>query len=435
MQVTLEHLPKSSVALTIELSPDEVRPHLERAANRLSERKPVPGFRPGKAPYEIMRKTVGDDMIFHEALEPIVRATLPQAIQEQKLLTVGSPNVEIIKLAPGNPLIYKATLGLLPKVTLGDYKSLMVERKPGEVTDEEVDKLVSELQASRATEKLVLREAKMDDKIELDFTAYLDKVPVEGGTSKTHPLILGSRAFVPGFEEQIVGMKGGDEREFTLRFPKDYYKKNMADRDVEFKVKVVSVFERVLPDVNDEFAKSFGNFTTLAELREHLRKNKREEKEREEKERFELAMLEKIFEVSQIEDVPDTLVNGELNKMVDELKSSISYQGMDFARYLESIKKTEEDMRKDLQPQAERRIKLSLVTRAISDAEHIEVSEMEVKKEIDDTKKLYENNADITKSLASPEYSSYVKNVLSSKKVYAHLNDLMGGNEKKPSTS
>jgi trigger factor len=187
--------------------------------------------------------------------------------------------------------------------------------------------------------------------------------------------------------------------------------------------------------VNDEFAKSFGNFTTLAELREHLRKNKREEKEREEKERFELAMLEKIFEVSQIEDVPDTLVNGELNKMVDELKSSISYQGMDFARYLESIKKTEEDMRKDLQPQAERRIKLSLVTRAISGAEHIEVSEMEVKKEIDDTKKLYENNAEITQSLASPEYFSYVKNVLSSKKVYAHLNDLMGGNEKKPSTS
>lgn len=428
MKVTLEQLPKSSVALTIELTPEEVRPHLERAASRLSERKSVPGFRPGKAPYEVMRKAVGDDVIFHEALEPIVRATLPQAIQEQQLVTVGAPNIEIIKLAPDNPLIYKATLGLLPKATLGGYKTLKVERTPVEVTDGEVDKLVLELRASRATEKLVLREAKMDDKVELDFTAYLDNVPVEGGTSTTHPLILGSKTFVPGFEEQIVGMKAGEEREFTLRFPKDYYKKNMADRDVEFKVKVVSVYERTLPETNDEFAKSFGNFTALAELKDHLKKNKLEEKEREEKERFELAMLEKILEVSTIEDLPDSLVNGELDKMVDELKSSISYQGMDFAQYLESIKKTEEDVRNDLRPQAERRIKLSLVTRAIADAEHIEVSDDEVKKEIADTKKLYENNAEITQSLASPEYFSYLKNVLASRKVYGFLAEIMGGN-------
>lgn len=431
MKVTLQHLPKSSVALTIELTPDEVRPFLERAAAKLSERRTIPGFRPGKVPYEVMRKAVGDDVIFHEALEPIVRATLPQAIQEQKLVTVGAPNVEIIKLAPDNPLIYKATLGLLPKVSLGDYKSLKVERKPVEVTDEEVNKLVLELRASRAAEKLVPRQAQMDDKVELDFTAYLDKVPVEGGTSKTHPLILGSKSFVPGFEEQIIGMKAGEEREFTLRFPKDYYKKNMADRDVEFKVRVVSVFERALPETNDEFAKSFGNFITLAELKEHLQKNRLEEKEREEKERFELSMLEKIVEVSRIEDMPDSLVNGELDKMVDELKSSISYQGMDFARYLESIKKTEEDVRKDLRPQAERRMKLSLITRAIADAEHIEISNDEVRKEIDDTKKLYENNADILKSLASPEYFSYLKNVLSSKKVCAFLAEMLGGNKSK----
>lgn len=429
MKVTLETLQKSSVALTIELDGEEVLPYLERAAQRLSERRPVPGFRPGKAPYGVMAKLLGAATVYDEALTPMVRATLPNVIAEHKLQTVGAPKIDVVKLAPDNPVIYKATVGLLPRVELGDYKSLKVKRENVTVTNDEVDALVQQLRESLGKERVVSRPAREGDKVEVDFTGYLDKVPMEGASSTSHPIVIGSKHFVPGFEEQLVGLKAGEEKEFTIRFPENYYQTSLANRDVEFRVKALAVYQIDLPDLNDTFARSMGPYKSIEDLRKHLEQRIKNEKLQKERERYETAMLEKILEISKVDDLPDLLVDGEVAKMLEELQASVSERGMEFDKYLESIKKTRDDLRKEFLPRAEKRLRLALLTRQLAEAEHLEARDDEVRKEIEETKALYKGDPEVLKNLHSPDYFSYLKNSLTTRRIYEYLDEIMGVDE------
>lgn len=429
MHITVEKKPMSTADVTVELSVEEMQPFLEQAARHLSEHKPIPGFRPGKVPYAIMVKAVGEAAILEAAFEPTVRGTLPKALAQEKLTMVGTPKVDPIKLAPGNPLIYNAVVPLLPDVTLGDIRSLKVKRKKIQVEESEVDKLLERLRKSRAKESLADRPAALGDKVDVAFTAYLDKVPVEGGSAQPQPVIIGENRFVPGFEEQLIGLKSGEQKDFTIRFPKEYYQKNLAGRDVEFRVKIHSVYNIELPDMSDAFASSFGPYKTVAELCDHLRKNSEEEKKQKERERFEHAMLEKILSISTVGELPDALVDGEVAKMVEELKDSLAHQGMEYDKYLASVKKSEDDLKKEFRTKAEQRLRLALITRAIAESEKIEVSDAEAQKEVDATKKMYEGNAEVQQSLSSADYFSYLKNTLSSKKVYKLLDSLIGFDE------
>lgn len=426
MNTSLKALPKNTVEITVEISPDELLPHLEAAAKKISATHHVPGFRPGKVPYAVLKKSVGDDVIYHEAFEPLVKATYPDIVKGQKLTTIGAPKIEIIKIAPGNPLVYKATVALEPEVTLGDYKGLRVHRQKTIVTDAEIDKLLNELCERRAKETLVRRAARMGDKAEVDFTGYLDKVPIEGGSSTTHPMVLGSNQFVPGFEEKLVGMEAGQKKEFTIRFPANYFRKALANRDVEFTVTLHAVYERELPAVDNGFAKSMGSYKTPHDLRSHLKKNIEAEKKQKEKDRFELAMLEKILEISKVGEIADSMVDEEVEKMMGELEQHVADQGMKMTEYLKSLEKSEEDMKKAFRPQAERRMKMALVNRKIAEIEKIEASDDEVRKEIEDTKKIYSGNARIESELSSPEYFRYLKNMLSNRRVIAFLDEMIG---------
>lgn len=426
MNTSLKALPKNTVEITVELAPDELLPYLEAAANRLSATHHVPGFRPGKVPYAVLKNSVGDDVVYHEAFEPIVKATYPKIAKEQKLTTIGAPKVEILKIAPGNPLVYKATVALEPEVTLGDYKGLRVHRQRTVVTDAEVDKLLGDLRERRAKETLVRRAARMGDKVEVDFTGYVDKVPIEGGSSKTHPMVLGSNQFVPGFEEKLVSMEPGQKKEFTIRFPANYFRKTLANRDVEFTVTLHAVYERELPAADDAFAKSTSPYRSIGELRNHLKKNIEAEKKQKEKDRFEVAMLEKIFEISRVGEIADSLVDEEVEKMMRELEQHVSDQGMKMVEYLKSLEKSEEDMKKEFRKQAERRITMALINRKIAELEKIEASDDEVRKEIEDTKKIYTGNTQIESELSSPEYFRYLKNMLSNRRVIAFLDEMIG---------
>ncbi len=430
MNIAAAKLPKSTVALTVTLTPDEVQPYLERAAQRVSMKRPVPGFRPGNAPYDVMRKAVGDDVLYHEAVESIVRATYPKAVEREKLHTVGAPKVELQKVAPGNPFVYTAIADVLPEVTLGDYRTLKVEKRAPVVTDGDVDRVITDLRRSRAKETSVKRPAALGDKVLVDFAGFLDKVPIEGTAGKAQPLVLGGQHFVPGFEEHLVGMRPGETKEFTVRFPKDYHRKNMANRDVEFRATVQDVYAVELPALDDNFAKSFGPFENLAALRAQITKNLTDERRRKERGRYETALLEKIMEISTFGELPDGLIGGEVEKMREELNSSVAEHGVAFEQYLASIKKTEADLKKDLRPQAERRIKLALVSRAVAVAEKIAVDDEEVRKEIDETKKLYESNPEVLRNLNSPDYFSYLQNALTNRHVFEFLDALMGIEEK-----
>lgn len=429
MKTTINRLPKNTVELTIELTTEEIRPYLEKAAARLSRERPVAGFRPGKAPYAVMEKLLGSDVLYHDAAEFIVRDTYAQAVAEHHLETLGAPSIKLQKLAPGNPFVYKATASLLPQVTLGDYRGLTVVKKSLTVRDDEVDKVLNELRRSRAKESLVDHPARMNDKVEIDFTGTKDGVPIEGATSKNHPIELGSKHFIPGFEDNLVGLKAGETKTFTLQFPKDYVPKHLADQEVTFAVTMRAVYQRDLPEANDAWAKELGGYASLAALRDQLRKNLEEEKKRRERERYELALLEKIREISTIGDLPDMLLGGESEKMVHELRHSVEESGMTFEQYLESIKKGVDELKKEFRPRAERRLATALIARAIAEKEHLEVNDEEVKKELEETRTLYSGNKEVERNLASPEYFRYLKNTLTTKRVTEFLDELMGVEE------
>lgn len=434
MKTTLHQLPKNTAELIIELTEDEVRPYLNRAAERLSRTRPVPGFRPGKASYAVMEKAVGSDVLHHEAAEAIIRETYPKGVAEHTLTTVGAPDIALLKIAPGNPFLYKATVALLPDVTLGEYRGLKVRKRAVTVPDEEVEKLLNELRQTRSKETLVSRPAQMQDKVEIDFAGSRDGVSLEGATSKMHPLVLGSKQFIPGFEEEILGMRPSEKKQFTLRFPKDYHETALANQQVTFDVTLHAVYQVELPALDDAFAKSVGNFPSLAMLREQLKKNLIANKGQKERERHELAMLDAIVEISSFGELPDRLVDDEAQKMIDELHQNIEEQGMEFSKYLESIKKTADELKAEFRPRAEKRVRTALVTRAIAQKEQISVSDDEVKKEVEETRKLYNGNEQVEQNLRSPEYARYLLNVLTTKRVTEFLDDLIGIEEEAAKT-
>lgn len=421
MNATLERLPKNAVSLTIEVSMDELAPFLDRAANELSHQHPVPGFRAGKVPFAVLVKHLAYEHILETALPKVVRATLPDALTKESLKAVGSPRIELLKNAQGNPLVYKATIALLPVVELGDYRTVTTKRHPVTITEADVTKVLDDLRQSRAKEKLILRPADRGHKVEIDFRGTLDRVPLEGASSTNHPLILGSGHFIHGFEDALVGLSANESRSFPLRFPEDYHEARLAGKTVDFHVTVKNVYELELPEPDDAFATTVGAFKNLEELKEQLRENLNEERERRERERLERAILEEIAGFSTIGELPEALVDEECSKMLAELRDGALQRGMEWDKYLESIKKDESALRTEFRPQAEHRLTLSLTLRALAEAERIEVGDDDVAKEVEQAKKLYASNPEIQKNLESGEYRSTMKTMLVNRRVAEFL--------------
>lgn len=417
MKVGIKTLPKSQAELTIEVSIFELQPFLTNTAARMSKELKITGFRPGKAPYDLVKQQVGEARIYQEALEDIIKKTYPRAVIEHKLEAVGQPKITIEKVAPGNPLVYRAQVTLLPKIELGDYKKLKAAKKEVKVGPKEIDKAIQNLQRMYGKEIKVERPAQKGDKVEVDFDVFMDKVPIDGGSSKKHPLVIGDGHFIPGFEENLVGMTKEQVREFKLRFPKDYHKKDLANRLAEFKVKMLAVYKIELPKLDDSFAKMLGKFENFAALQKQMSENVEKEKKLKEEQRFELEILDDIIKKSKFEEIPDLLVTSELDKMLKEIETSVMRQGMKFEDYLKSLKKSKEDLQKELKPEAEKRIKTALVIRHITKEEKIQVSPKEMDEEIKKSKEMYKERPEVLKQLETPEYKMYLSNFLASKKV------------------
>lgn len=420
MKIEKKEINKTQVELIVEISIEELKPFLNQATQEISKDVKVPGFRAGNVPYDILKKHVPEAQIYEQAFYKAVNKTLPQAIKQEKIEFIGQPKVDLEKVAPGNPMIYKAQLALMPNVKLGDYKSFKAKKKPVEVDQKKVDKTFEDLRQLRAQEKLVKREAKKGDKVTVDFTVKQNNVPIEGGQAKKQPVVIGENQFIPGFEEQITGLKAGDEKKFPLTFPEKYPQKTLAGKKCDFEVKVHEVFELTLPELDDKLAQSF-NFKTLEEFKEKIKENITTESEQKEKERLELALLEEIIERSEFDPLPSMLLDAEIEKMMHELKQQVEGQQAKFEDYLKSIKKTEEDLRKEWKPQAEKRIKTALITRQIADQEKIEASDADVEAERKKTLEMYKEMPDMKQKLDTPEYRSYLKNMLSNRKVFEFL--------------
>ena len=425
MKVDVKKLERGQVELTVELPVEEYQPFLLKAAEKISREVKIAGFRPGKADFELVKQRVGEGEIWQAALEPAVKKTFPQALETEKLISVGSPHIDVVKLASGNPVIYKATVSLLPSVKLTDYSQIKIKAQPVVVSEDQVDKVLSDLQKRRAKEALISRPAQTGDKVQIDFKVFLDKIPIDNGSQNDFPLVLGEGSFIPGFEEQLVGVSQDQTKEFPLRFPETYHQKNLAGKLADFSVKVQAVYQRELPALNYEFAQGFGNFKTLAYLRRQLEDNLTHEAEHKEQQRLEEAMLEKLIEKSRFDEIPDLLVDSETKKMLEELEHNLEHQGVKFDDYLLHLKKKREDLVLDFVPQAIKRVKSALVTRAVAQTQNTNISDTELEEEIKKTLVAYGGNPEIEKQLQTPEYKNYVRNVLAAHKVMDHLKAVM----------
>ncbi|MFA5134850.1 MAG: trigger factor [Patescibacteria group bacterium] len=418
MHVSKKQLPKSQVELTIELAHEELKPFLEQAAKAISTTVKVAGFRPGNAPYDVVAREVGAMRVYEEAAELAVQQSFARAVVQEKLVTVGPPQVSIEKVAPGNPFAFKATVALLPDVTLGDYAGVKVDERAVQVEPAEVDDVISNLRKAYGKEKRILRPVQNGNKVEVDMNGYLDKVPVDGAQAKNQQMVIGEGNFVPGFEENLLGMSEGEEKEFTVRFPKEYHRKDLARRDIEFKVKVKAVYEIELPELNDEFAKSIGNVSTVGELQKRIEESIMREKQDKEKQRWELAVVDAVVKKSAFGEIPDVLIHSEMGKVLHELEHDVANRGMKFDDYLLSIKKSRDDLKKELQPRVIERIKSALVVRAIAEKESIRTTDEELDKEIETHRLAYKDNPEALKQVNTHAYRDHLYGILQNRKVF-----------------
>lgn len=410
--------------VTVEVSVEETETYLDRAATRLASKHQIAGFRPGKAPLSMIRAKFGEAAILEEALQEIVSASLFKALKEQKLITVGSPEIQIEKQAPGNPIVYSATVTLLPEVKAVGWREIAIEKKPIEVSDTDVDSLINELRDSQASEKLVLRPAKSGDKVEVNFTLTRDNVPMEGGSAAKYPIVLGKKGFIPGFEEHILGMSAGEKKNFPITFPKPYFKEEFAGVVAQVALEVVNVYERVLPEKNDAWAQSLMS-VPYDELVKRVRENLKEEKEHKERSRLETELFDKLLEKTTITEVPESLLANEITTMIHELRHDIDRRGMKWADYLGSIKSTEENLKNEFRPGALKRIKSALLLRSLADELEIKMTSEEIEAELARQRVEFKDNPEALEQVSKPAYKDYISRALSNRKVVENLISLL----------
>jgi trigger factor len=424
MTVTIKDLEKSQRELIVELSNEEFAPYIQKGAEALSAKIKVEGFRPGKVPLDILKAKIGEMGILEEAANIAIRKTIDEAIEKNTLdrQAIGQPQVTITKLAPDNPLEYKVVLSLLPTIALGKYKDLNLKIEEAKLDDKELDKALEELREMRAQEVIVDRGAGESDKITVDIQMFLDKVPLEDGQHKDLAITMGKNYFVPGFDQKLMGAKAGDIRKFQLPYPDDHHQKNLAGKLVEFEVKVQAVYERKLPELNDEFA-AFFKLKDLVELKTNLKESLLHEKKHQTDLKNEVMMLDKIMDDTKFSDLPEALIDSELKNMMVELEQNIERQGGKFEDYLQHLKKDRAALMLDLAPSAVKRVKSALVLRELAVVEKISPTEHQIHAKIDELKKQYANNQDILKMLDEPGYHGYLHNILSNEQIITQLKD------------
>jgi len=420
MQYTTKKLEKSQIELIITVTPEEYADQLSSAAIRLSEKSAIKGFRPGKASLDMIKSQFGEQKILEEALQDIVQKSFFEAIKTEKLDTIGSPEISVEKLAPNNDVVFKATVALLPKIKLADIKKVKIEAKKTEVSETDVQKVLNDLQKMRKKEILKNGAAEKKDKIVVDLNMFIDNVAIEGGQAKDHQVYLDEEHYIPGFAEKLIGLKKDEEKEFNLKFPKEHYQKTLAGKNVDIKVKARDVYSLELPDINDEFAQNFGQ-KDLITLKNLLRENLATEAEQKEAQRIESGILEQLIEKSEFEEIPNVLINSEKQKMFHELKHDLEHRGIEMEKYLTDIKKTEDEIFKDFEDGAQKRVKAALISRQVAIDNDIKVEKEDLDKEIERLKIAYGHDSKIEENLKKPEILDMVAVTVQNRKVIEWL--------------
>jgi trigger factor len=432
MKTELKKLPKSQVELTVEVPATKWKHYHEHAVECLANHVKIPGFRPGKADAKTLEKNLGASAIMEEVVEHAVNDTYREALKEHNLIPVGQPKIEVVKLAPENEIIYKAVLSVIPPVALSeDYKQKLsaekIKLETPKVEEKELKESIEYLLNSRAKTVTVERGAQKGDRVEIDFETRLDNVKIEKGESKHHPLIIGRSNFLPEFETNIIGMKAAEVKEFNVTFPKDYYQKQLADKKVSFKVKMNLVQEVITPKFDDEFAKSLGQFKEVKELEKSIVEGITVEKTKGEKEKFRTKIIEFLIKNYGSKELPDVLVDSEVERMMADFKQNVEQNGMKFEDYLSQVNKSEADLKQTWRQTAEGRINNYLITHEIVKLENITIPEEEISEQANKILANYKKPEDAAKELDPEKLKSNIYDILITEKVLVFLEEIVTG--------
>ena len=413
-----EKVEKSQVALTIEVGAQEFEAAVEKAYQKMRRKINVPGFRPGKAPRKIIEGMYGAEVFYEEAINIAFPEAYEAAVKEQELQVVGYPAVEVEGQVTKDGFTFKATVPVYPEVKLGQYKGLSAEKEEVKVSASDVDTRLKAL-ADRNTRLVsVDREAKEGDTAVIDFEGFLDGKSFDGGKGENYSLELGSHTFIPGFEEQVVGMKAGDEKDLHVTFPEDYHQ-DLAGKAVVFKVKVHEVKEKEVPAMDDEFAKDVSEFDTLKDLKADLKKKITAEREDTAKRAFEDALMEQVAE-GITADVPDAMVEAQARQFLDNFKMQLAQQGIKYDEYMKATGMDESKLVEDAKEPALKQVRMDLAMAAIIKEENIDATDEEVEAEFQKMADQYGMDLETVKKYLQADQ---VKDQLKSQKAIAVVAD------------
>ena len=380
---------KNMVKLVIEASAEEFEAGLNAAYNKNKNKISVPGFRKGKAPRKMIEQLYGSQIFFEDAANEIIPDAYADAAKESGLDIISQPKVSIEQLEAGKPFIFAAEVAVRPEVELGEYKGVEVTKADAEVTDADVEEELKKVQDQNSrTVSVEDRAVKDGDMTVIDFEGFIDGEAFEGGKGENYPLTIGSHSFIDTFEEQMIGMNIGEEKELNVTFPEDYHAENLKGKPATFKVTVKEIKEKQLPELDDDFAQDVSDFDTLAEYKDDLKKKIAERKESEAKAKKESEAIEKVVEAAKM-DIPQAMIDTQVNRMLEDFAMRLQQQGLSVEQYFQYTGMTADKIMEEMKPEAVKRIKNSLVLEAVAKAENIEVSEEEFEAELQKMADMY----------------------------------------------
>ena len=383
MNVTVNEVDQHKVTLHIEVPAKEASKAAAAACKQLASSVNIPGFRKGKAPRMVLESFLGKDAVKQEVFEAIANKAYSDALKEKDIVPVTDPEINIISDEKGKDVVFEATLTKKPEVKLGEYKGIKVVKDTVNVTDEDVAKELVSLQKQHA--KLVIApegtEIAKDDFSVIDFKGTVDGVAFEGGEGKSYPLQIGSGSFIPGFEDQLIGLKAGDEKDVKVTFPEDYFEKKLAGKEAVFAVKIEDVKRSELPELNDEFAKEAGKFDTIDQLKEDIRKRLVSKASLAALQKFNSEVISTAVNRAEV-DIPQVMIDEKIDQMIEELSMKLETQHMNLDDYLKYMHQDKDKLKEQYAAPAKENVKMDLVLEAIAKAENIEVKDIDLQAEI-----------------------------------------------------
>lgn len=421
MKTKFKKVSDSRVEITVTLEAEDLKQAEKKALEKLAKEIRVEGFRKGKAPTDVAKKFIPENDLNAEAIDIAVRTSVIPAFREHEKMPLVAPNINVTKYVPGEMAEYTAVADIVPEVKLGDYKKLKAKKEKASVSEAQIKEILDNLANSFAEKKAIKRAAKLTDEVVIDFVGKKDGEPFAGGTAKDYKLVLGSKTFIPGFEDGVVGHEPGDKFDLKLTFPKDYGVKDLAGQKVVFETLLKQVNEVTKPAIDDELAKKVGPFKTLKELKDDIKKNLEIQEEHRLTEKFKDDLVNELVKVSKIP-APDILIEDQLKLIKDDMTRNAASRGIaSLEEFVKLSGETMENWEKEARKVAETRVKASMALQNLAVAEKITVSDEDVASKVAELKDVYKKSPEAIKSLKDPNVKMDIKNRMIIEKTLDYL--------------